>query len=81
MKILKFTEQNIEPTNEEVSESKLIDKKFISDNPKRVFVEINTEYGFEFKSNLEELKDLVNEILSCLDKDEKDYIINSINGK
>ena len=27
MKILKFTEQNIEPTNEEVSESKLIDKK------------------------------------------------------
>jgi uncharacterized protein YeeX (DUF496 family) len=81
MKILKFTEQNIEPTNEEVTESKLIDKKFISDNPKRVFVEINTEYGFEFKSNLEELKDLVNEILSCLDKDEKDYIINSINGK
>ncbi len=81
MKILKFTEQNIEPTNEEVSESKLIDKKFIYDNPKRVFVEINTEYGFEFKSNLEELKDLVNEILSCLDKDEKDYIINSINGK
>ena len=60
MKILKFTEQNIEPTNEEVTESKLIDKKFISDNPKRVFVEINTEYGFEFKSNLEELKDLVN---------------------
>ncbi len=81
MKILKFTEQNIEPPNEEVTESKLIDKKFISDNPKRVFVEINTEYGFEFKSNLEELKDLVNEILSCLDKDEKDYIINSINGK
>lgn len=81
MKILKFTEQNIETTNEEVTESKLIDKKFISDNPKRVFVEINTEYGFEFKSNLEELKDLVNEILSCLDKDEKDYIINSINGK
>lgn len=81
MKILKFTEQNIEPTNEEASQSKLIDKKFISDNPKRVFVEINTEYGFEFKSNLEELKDLVNEILSCLDKDEKDYIINSINGK
>ena len=34
MKILKFTEQNIEPTNEEVTESKLIDKKFISDNLK-----------------------------------------------
>jgi len=78
MKILKFTEQNIEPTNEEVSESKLIDKKFISDNPKRVFVELASKNGYEFRGNLEELKDFMKEMLSGLQKDERDYIVNSI---
>ena len=78
MKILKFTEQNIEITNEEVSESKLIDKKFISDNPKRVFVELAAKNGYEFRGNLEELKDFMKEILSGLQKDERDYIVNSI---
>lgn len=78
MKILKFTEQNIEPTNEEASQSKLIDKKFISDNPKRVFVELSAKNGYEFRGNLEELKDFMKEMLSGLQKDEKDYIVNSI---
>jgi hypothetical protein len=78
MKILKFTEQNIEPTNEEVNESKLIDKKFISDNPKRVFVELAAKNGYEFRGNLEELKDFMKEMLSGLQKDERDYIVNSI---
>lgn len=78
MKILKFTEQNLEPTNEEVSESKLIDKKFISDNPKRVFVELASKNGYEFRGNLEELKDFMKEMLSGLQKDERDYIVNSI---
>ena len=78
MKILKFTEQNIEPTNEEVNESKLIDKKFISDNPKRVFVELAAKNVYEFRGNLEELKDFMKEMLSGLQKDERDYIVNSI---
>ena len=78
MKILKFTEQNIELTNEEVTESKLIDKKFISDNPKRVFVELAAKNGYEFRGNLEELKDFMKEMLSGLQKDERDYIVNSI---
>lgn len=78
MKIRKFTEEKLELTNEEASESKLIDKKFISDNPKRVFVELAAKNGYEFRGNLEELKDFMKEMLSGLQKDERDYIVNSI---
>lgn len=79
MIIRKFTDRTNESTLEEVNESKLIDKKFIFDNPNRVYVELPaTKSGYEFKGSLEDLENFMKEMLDGLQKDERDYIINSI---
>jgi hypothetical protein len=79
MIIRKFTDRTNESTLEEVNESKLIDKKFIFDNPNRVYVELpTTKSGYEFKGSLEDLENFMKEMLDGLQKDERDYIINSI---
>ena len=49
------------------------------DNPNRVYVELpTTKSGYEFKGSLEDLENFMKEMLDGLQKDERDYIINSI---